>query len=125
MVDIVTLIFKNLFIFNWRIIAFNVVQVFAIYQHESAIGDICPLPPEFSSHLPPHPTPSRLSQNTRFELPVSHKFPLAIYFTYGNIHVSVLLSQFVLLSPSPIVKSDLYIYVSFAALRIGSSVPSF
>ena len=64
---------------------FNIVLVSPIYQHESAIGDICPLPPEISSHLPPHPTPSRLSQSTRFEPPVSYnKFPLAICFTYGN-----------------------------------------
>ena len=30
---------------------------------------ICPLPIEPPFHLPPHPTPSRLSQNVGFELP--------------------------------------------------------
>ena len=32
---------------------FNIVLVSPIYQHASAIGDICPLPPEISS--PSHP----------------------------------------------------------------------
>ena len=36
--------------------------------------------------------PSRLSESTRFDLPASYsKFPLVIYFTYVNIHVSILL----------------------------------
>ena len=40
-----------------------------------------------------HPThPSRLSQSTGFELSVSYgKFPLAIYFTYANVYVWMLL----------------------------------
>ena len=49
-----------------------------------------------------------------------------IYFTYGNIQVSVLFSQIILLSLSHIVqKSAFYIYVPFAVLHIGSSLPSF
>ena len=47
----------------------------------------------------PLPTAShsyRLSQSTRIELPASYsKFPLAIYFTYGDVYVSVLLFQFI------------------------------
>ena len=42
-------------------------------------------------NLPLPPTPShssRLPQSTGFKFPVSHsKFPLAIYFTYGNVYV--------------------------------------
>ena len=42
-------------------------------------------------NLPLPPTPShsfRLPQSPRFKFPVSHsKFPLAIYFTYGNVYV--------------------------------------
>ena len=54
-----------------------------------------PLPPPIPSH------PSRLSQSTRFELPASYsKFPLVIYFTRGNVYISMLLSQFV--PPSPL-----------------------
>ena len=45
-----------------------------------------------------------LWQSTGFEFPVSYsKFPMAIYLAYGNIYVSVLLSQFVSLYPSPTV----------------------
>ena len=45
-----------------------------------------------------------LWQSTGFEFPVSYsKFPMAIYLAYSNIYVSVLLSQFVSLYPSPTV----------------------
>ena len=47
--------------------------------------------------------PSRLSQTTGFGFPVSYsKFPLAIYFTYGHVYVSMLLSQIIPPSPSPL-----------------------
>ena len=61
------------------------------------------------------------------ELPVSHSnFPLAVYFTYGNVYITTLLSQFVPPSPSHTVcKSVLYVCISTAALQTGSSVPSF
>ena len=48
-----------------------------------------------SSPCWPSSHPSRLSQSTGFELPASHsKFLLAIYLTYGNVYVSMLLFQF-------------------------------
>ena len=53
------------------------------------------------------------------------KFPLAINFTYGNVYVSRLFSQFVPpTSCPPVVHKSVYICVSIAALQIGSSVPS-
>ena len=57
---VLLLIFKNLFIFNWRIIAYNIVLVSAIHQHESAIGTHMP-PCSFPPPVPPHPL--RLSQS--------------------------------------------------------------
>ena len=50
---------------------------------------------------PPHsPPPPRLSQNTGFVFPASHsEFPLVTYFTYGNVYISVLLSQIIHLLP--------------------------
>ena len=55
------------------------------------------LPPRSPSH------PSGLSQCTSFECPVSCIKPaLVIYFTYGNTHVSMLLSQIIPPCPSPL-----------------------
>ena len=53
-------------------------------------------PPNWTSLPPPSPSrSSRLSQSTRFELPVSYsKLPLAICFTYGNVYVSMIHCQF-------------------------------
>ena len=57
--------------------------------------------------LNPHPSlsphhPSGLSQSTGFECPASYiKLTLVIYFTYGNMHVSMLFSPIILPFPSP------------------------
>ena len=94
------------FFFSWRIIALQLC-VTAIHQHESATG-IHMSPPSWT----PLPytslsQPSRLSQWV--ELAVSHsKFPLTICFTYGNVYVSMLFSQFVPLSPSSILPTSVF-----------------
>ena len=86
----------------------------AIHQHESAIGIHVTPPFWTSSHLPPHSIPSRLSQSTSFGFPASYiKLPPAIYFTHGNVYVSMLFSGSSPPSPSPSVhKSVLYVCVS-------------
>ena len=62
-----------------------------------------PLPPPSPSH------PSGLSQCTGPERPVSCIEPgLVIYFTYGNIYVSMLFSQIIPPSPSPIESKSLF-----------------
>ena len=75
---------------------YNIVMVFTIHQHESAMGAHVsphPGPPPVSS--PPHP--SGLSRSTGFECPASCiELALVISFTYGSIHVSVLFSQIIL-----------------------------
>ena len=61
------------------------------------------LPPPSSSH------PSGLSQCTIFECPVSCIKPgLAIYFTYDNIHVSMLFSQIIPPLHSPTESKSLF-----------------
>ena len=84
-----TLLIWTLSLFSFSLIGgqllYNIVLFSGIHQHESAIGvhvsSLLNLPPTLSQ-------PSRLSQNTRFRLPASYcKFPLAIYFTRGNMYV--------------------------------------
>ena len=62
------------------------MYVDTIYQHKLAVDMLVP---SFLTPLPPPspPHPSRLSQSTRFELPVSYiKLPLAIYFMLDNVY---------------------------------------
>ena len=107
--------------FNWRLIIYNIVVVFAIYSHESAMGVYVFPILTLLSH------PSGPSQCTSPEHTVSCIEPvLAIYFTYDNICVSVLFSKS---SHSRLLhrvqNSVLYICVSFAVSCRRSSLPSF
>ena len=72
---------------------------------------MCPL--SWTSLPTPSPShPSRSSQCTSPESSVSCIEPrLAIYFTYGNIHASMLVSQIILPSPSPTESKSLLIYM--------------
>ena len=80
---------------------YNIVVVLAIHWHESAMCP--PMVKHPLTSLPIHP--SVLSQCTGFECPVSCiEFGMAIYFTCGNIHVTMLFSQIIhpcLLPQSP------------------------
>ena len=81
----------------------------AIHQHESPIG-IHVTPPSWTPLLPPCPShPPRWSWNTSSGFFVSYtKLPLALDFTYGNVHVSILFSQTIPPSPSPTVSKRLF-----------------
>ena len=75
---------------------------FAKHQHELATGAHVSPNPEPPLPPPSPPNPSGFSQNTDFEYPASRIEPaLAIYFKYGNIHVSVLVPQIIPPSSSP------------------------
>ena len=82
---------------------YNIVMVFTIHQYEMAIS-IHVLPP------PPSPSyPFRLSQSTDFVCPASYiKLSLVIYFTYGNVYVSMLFSQIIPPSHSPTETKSLF-----------------
>ena len=59
----------------------------------------------------PSPTPScpsRLPQNTGLSSVSYPKFSLAVYFTCGNVYLSMLFSQCFALSPSAIVSTSLF-----------------
>ena len=80
------------------------------FFHESAmrvhVFPILTLPPPSPTH------PSGSSQCTSPEHPVSCIEPrLAIYFTYGNIHVSMLFSQIIPSSPLPQSPKDCSIHL--------------
>ena len=45
------------------------------------------------------------------------------HFTYGSVYMSMLLSPFISLSPSPTVSTSPFIFVSIASLQMGSSLP--
>ena len=74
-------------------------------------GYLCPtvLNPPPTSFPILHPHPSGSSQCTGFECPISCiELGLVIYFTYGNIHVSMLVSQIIPPLPSPTESKSLF-----------------
>ena len=89
-------IFFFTFTVNWRIIALQCVLVSAIQHSESAMS-IHISTPSWTS-LPPHPwghhRPVVWAPCVTRQLPSS-------YFTHGSVYVSVILAQFIPLSPSP------------------------
>ena len=121
----------NLFIFNWRIVASKYCVGLCcisrwISHRYTYVRFLLNLPPT-SDPFPP----LEVVTKPQFEFPESYsKFPSDIYFTYGSVYASMLLSPF--LSPSPsslpstcVHKSLLYVCISIAALQIGSLLPSF
>ena len=97
------------FIFNWRIITLYSSDGFCHrstwishrHTHVPSFLNLTPTPSPFH--------PSRVLQSTGFEFPASYsKFPLAIYFTYSNVYISVLLSQVFPSSPFLTVTKSLF-----------------
>ena len=86
----------------------NMLSRLVIHQHKSAMGYICSpswpsIPPPSQSH------PSGSSKCTSPEHPVSCIEPgLVIYFTYDNVHVSMLFSQIIPTSSSPTEPKSLF-----------------
>ena len=105
----------NLFIFNWRIVA---LQYCIGFCHISTWISHRYISVFLSPELPTPSHFSRLGTETLFEPPEPYsKFPLAICFTYDNVHVPKLLFPFVPWSPSTpsIHKSLLHVFISITA----------
>ena len=121
-----TLFFFHLFLLVGGSLLYNIVVCFVIHWHESAMDiHVSPI------QIPP---PTSLSTWSLWVFPVHQAQALVsciqpglvICFTLDNIHVSMLFSQNIPPSPFPRVqKSVLYIYISFSALHIELSLPSF
>jgi len=83
------------------------------------------LHPETPSYIPPQPIPLGCTRALALGASASCiELALVIYFTYCNIHVSMLFSPIIPLSPSP-TESVLSICISFAAQHVGSSLLAF
>jgi len=97
--------------FNWRLITLQYCSVFCHTLIWISHGGTCVPHSEPCSYLPlPHPIPQGHPSATGPEYPVSCIEPgLAIYFTYSNIHVSMLFSQIILPLPSPTESKSLFI----------------
>ena len=96
--------------FNWRLMTLQYCSGFCHTLTWIRHGGTCvPHPEAPPTFLPSHPSGS--SQCTGLERPVSCIEPgLAICFTYGNAHVSLLFSQIIPLFPSPTESKSLSLY---------------
>ena len=95
-------LFFNINLFNWRLITFQYCSGFCHTLTWISHGCTCVPHPELLLPPPSASHPSGSSQCTSPEHPVSCIEPgLVIYFTYGNIHVSMLFSQIIPPLPSP------------------------
>ena len=79
----------------------------------------CVCPPILSLPRPTLPRPSFRSPQS----PGMHQTLLGYLFARGDVYASVLFSQITPRCPPP--SPEAYLYVSFAALHVGPSVPSF
>ena len=103
------------FYFNWRLI--TILWWFLPYVHMNQPW-VYMCSPSWTSLQPPSSShPSGSSQYTSPEHPVSCIKPgLAIYFTYDNIHVSMLFSQIIPPLPSPTESKSLFFISVYLSL---------
>ena len=106
---------------------FTMLCQFLLYNEVNQLYECIyclPLGPT-SSLIPPSIPPIQVITEHRCELPVLYsRFPLASYFTYGSAYMSMLLSQYIPLSPpSPFLMSTGAFSTSMSLLLPQSQVP--
>ena len=90
--------------FQFYLFIFTLQYCIGFAIHESAMGvHVFPI-----LNLPPHPIPQGHLSAPALSTLSCIKPGLVIYFTYGNIHVSMLFSQIVPPSPSPTESKSLF-----------------
>ena len=87
----------------WEELNYKTLTFFFLFVFRSFLPWVYMCTPSWTPLQPPSPShPSGLSQYTCFECPVSCiELWLVIYFTYGNMYVSILFSQIIPPSPFP------------------------
>ena len=111
------------YIFNWRIIALQCCGGLCHTSLWISHNFMYMSSPSWAFPTPFHPSGS--STEHQAELPLLYSnFPLASYFTHDSVYMSMLLSQFVLPSPSShcVHLSVLYVYICISSVWRGSSV---
>ena len=102
--------FSSSFIFSLENNYFTILWWFLLYIDMNQPW-VYMCPPILNTPLPPPSPyhPSGLSQSTHFGYPASCiELTLVIYFTYGNIHVSLIFSQIIPPLPSPAESKSLF-----------------
>ena len=87
--------------FNWRQITLQYCGGFFHTLTWISHGCTCVPHPKSPSHLPPHPILLGCPSAPALSAVLCIELGLIIYFTYGNIHVSMLFSQIIPPSQSP------------------------
>ena len=94
--------------FNWRLITLQYCGGFCHTFKWISHGCTCVPHPESRSHLPPHLIPQGHPSAPALSTVSCIEPGLAIYFTYDNIHVSMLVSQIIPPSLSPTESNSLF-----------------
>ena len=94
--------FLNLFLIGGQLL-YSIVLLSAIHQHESVMS-IHMSPPLWTSPHNLHPIPPLyiVTEHLVYLSVLCSSFPLVSCFIYGDVYVSMLLSQFVWPSPAPL-----------------------
>ena len=125
-------IFSLIIFFNTSLLEYNCFTMLCQFLLYSKVNQpyayICPHITSLLSLPPTLPIPPlQVVTKHRADLPVlCCCFPLAIYFTFGSVYMSRLLSLHPSFPfPCCVLKSILYICIFIPALPLGSSVPFF